>query len=153
MKDRIPNILRAAVILIVLTVWLPTAAVLVAPHDNDWVERTLDMVRLKETCPSDYTKFWDMQSIEQGVIQKRAKNPLYGLENHRSLCFRFFNERGENKLVWEMKMDYVSRVTTSEVDWDGWLIYGPITFGLLAGLYFMTGSLSLRPQRLQEAEQ
>ena len=46
MKDRIPNILRAGVILMVLTVWLPTAAVLAYPTtmtgwSTRWQQRIL----------------------------------------------------------------------------------------------------------------
>ena len=110
MKERIPNILRAGVILMVLTVWLPTAAVLVHPHENEWVENHLGTAYARDKC---------------------IKRPKF--------C--------PNKYTceeWEYR---------SKVDWDGWMICGPITFGLLAGLYLTAGSLSLRPQRLQVTEQ
>ena len=106
MKERIPNILRAGAILMVLTVWLPTAAVLVAPHPNGWVERNIETAQVTRRCPG-------------GKIATRDR------------CTR----------------DYYYQ---ARVDWDGWMIYGPITLGLLAGLYLTAGSLSLRPQRLQE---
>ena len=106
MKDRIPNILRAGVILMVLTVWLPTAAVLVAPHPNSWVERSLETAQITRRCPSGRIATFDR-------------------------CTR----------------DYYYQ---SRFDWDGWMIYGPITLALFAGLYLTAGSLSLRPQRLQE---
>lgn len=35
----------------VLTVWLPTAAVLVAPHPNIWVERSLVTAEVTRRCP------------------------------------------------------------------------------------------------------
>ena len=109
MKDRIPNILRAGVILMVLSVWLPTAAVLAAPHENRWVERELETAQASKTC------------LKRGVF------------SDRKACARW------------------SDVNQSRIDWDGWIIYGPITLGLLAGLYLTAGSLSLRPQRLQDA--
>ena len=122
MKDRIPNILRAGVILMVLTVWLPTAAVLVAPHENDWVHRTLETAYIDE---------------DRGCHVYRPP----------------YDDTYNPFLEWECPEEERWIEFSSEFDGYGWLIYGPITFGLLAGLYFMTGSLSLRPQRLQEAEQ
>ena len=106
MKDRIPNILRAGLILMVLTVWLPTAAVVVAPHENRWVDSTLSTARVSPYCSN-------------------GKSALFGR------CRTAYYE--------------------SRIDWDGWMIYGPITLGLFAGLYLTAGSLSLRPQRLQDA--
>ena len=110
MKDRIPNILRAGVILMVLTVWLPTAAVLVAPHENSWVDRQLEMARVGTTC------------LERSTSRISRGN-----------CSEWSD-------------------LTAKIDWDGWIIFGPATLGLLAGLYLTAGSLSLRPQRLQVAE-
>lgn len=107
MTERLANILRAGVILIVLTVWLPTAAVLVAPHENRWVERTLETARITRRCPSGKIAVGD-----------RCRRDYY----------------------------YQARF-----DWDGWVVLGPVTLVLLAGLYFVSGSLSLRIQREQEA--
>ena len=107
MKERVTNILRAGVILMVLTVWAPTAAVLAVPHENGWVERSLETARAHTTCLS------------------RSK---FG---------------GRYCQAWSDP--------TSRIDWDGWMIYGPITLGLFAALYLTAGSLSLRPQRLQDA--
>ena len=108
MKERKPNILRAGVILMVLTVWMPTAAVLAYPHDNDWVERELETAQASKTC------------LKRGAFADRNR------------CGRW------------------SDAKQARVDWDGWIIYGPITLGLLAGLYFVSGSLSLRPIRVRE---
>ena len=96
-----------------------------APHENDWIERSLDTAKYRgHKC--------DTLTYEQ------SQNP--------------FTQRGPN---WECTPDDWSfvREADSEVDWDGWLIYGPITFGLLAGLYLTIGSLSLRLQRQREAAQ
>ena len=113
MKERIPNILRAGVILMVLTVWLPTAAVLVIPHENRWVERTLDTADIKTTAAnkSPYCDRPSTKGLKQCANQTEAK-------------------------------------AHSRIDEDGWIIFGPITLGLFAGLYLTAGSLSLRPQRL-----
>ena len=108
MKDRIPNILRAGVILMVLTVWMPTAATLVFPHNNSWVEGVLNTADVRAMCANG----------------SRQTYSSYG-----SCKTSFYRSRFE---------------------WDGWMIYGPITFGLLAGLYFVSGSLSLRPRRLED---
>lgn len=110
MKERIPNILRAGVILMVLTVWLPTAAVLVAPHSNEWVERSLETADIYVYCG------------------KRFHTPYSysGRECRQTMSYK------------------------AQPEWDGWMIYGPITLALFAGLYFVSGSLSLRPIRVRE---
>lgn len=123
MKERIPNILRAGVILMVLTVWMPTAAVLAYPHDNDWVEHSLATadIRGQGGC-----------SVANPYRVKPSGGGAYARKN------------------WKCPDDQRWVRYSSRVEWDGWMIYGPITLGLLAGLYLISGSLSLRPQRLQE---
>lgn len=50
MDKRTANILRVAIFLMVLTVWLPTAAVLAMPHDNDWLEHCIVTEDIKRKC-------------------------------------------------------------------------------------------------------
>ena len=105
MEGRIANILRVAIFLMVLTVWLPTAAVLAVPHENDWVEHYIVTADIKTKC----------EARRRGDRNCRKWSPIY-----------------------------------AEIEWDGWIVLGPINLALLAGLYFVSGSLSLRPERNQE---
>ena len=103
MGGRLANILRVTVILMVLTVWLPTAAVLVVPHNNHWVGNYLETANIRTKCLARF---------------------------------------GRRCLRWSVESAYI--------DWDGWVVFVPINLALLAGLYFVSGSLSLRPERSQE---
>ena len=87
----------------VLTVWLPTAAILVVPHNNHWVRNYLDTANITTKC----------------------------VARSGSRCLR-------------------RSVESAYIDWGGWVVFGPINLALLAGLYFVSGSLSLRPERSQE---
>ena len=104
MERRTANILRVAIFLMVLTVWLPTAAVLAVPHKNDWVEHYIVTADIKKKC----------EARRRADRNCRKWSPIY-----------------------------------SEIEWDGWIVLGPINLALLAGLYFVSGSLSLRPERSQ----
>jgi hypothetical protein len=117
METRLANILRVAVILMVLTVWLPTAAVLAVPHRNDWVEIYLDTAFVRNECVARDTK----RRTRTGGIRRRASRPC---------------------LEWSP--------VSAGIAWDGLIVLGPINLALLAGLYFISGSLSLRPERSQE---
>ena len=108
MERRLANILRMAIILMVLTVWLPTAAVLAVPHKNEWVEHYIVTADIRQTCE---------------VRSKRT--------SRRGRCREW-------------------SPPSAEIAWDGWIVLGPINLALLAGLYFVSGSLSLRPERSQE---
>ena len=103
MERRTANILRVGIFLMVLTVWLPTAAVLAVPHKNDWVEHYIVTADIRTKC----------EARRRGECRKWS--PIY-----------------------------------AEIAWDGWIVLGPINLALLAGLYFVSGSLSLRPERSQE---
>ena len=111
-----------------------TAVALVAPHENHWVEDALETANVRSVCP-------------QGAEEKFFKDE-WG-------CFELSNATRDGSLpndFWAgLREDTApKRCRASRLhscDWDGWMIYGPITLGLFAGLYAMTGSLSLRPLR------
>ena len=105
MKERATNILRASIIMMLLTIWLPTSAVLIVPHENRWVERNLETAQVTRRCPDGSLATY-------------------------------------NECWWDSYYE-------SRFDWDGWAIFGPITLALLAGLYFISGSLSLRLARVK----